>query len=67
MQKYHSIADITLELRRLSERNHNTEDADDKRKSDEKTTSPESVVGNGAADEHEEYESPESEVTDAGK
>ncbi|XP_027936844.1 RNA demethylase ALKBH10B-like [Vigna unguiculata] len=63
MQKYHSIADITLELRRVSDRNHN---ADDQPKSDDKTTSPESVVENGAADEHEEYESPESEITDSG-
>jgi len=64
MQKYHSIADITLELRRVSDRNHN---ADDQPKSDDKTTSSESVVGNGAADEHEEYESPESEITDSGE
>ncbi|KAK7355782.1 hypothetical protein VNO80_15044 [Phaseolus coccineus] len=62
MQKYHSIADVTLELQRLSDRNHNAEAED---KSKEKTTSPESVVGNDAADEHE-YESPQSEITDSG-
>ncbi|CAJ1969185.1 unnamed protein product [Sphenostylis stenocarpa] len=69
MQKYHSIADVTLELRRVSERNHNGDtdvNSDDKRKSNKKTTSLESVVGNGTAYEHEEYESPESEITDSG-
>ncbi|TKY52587.1 oxidoreductase protein [Spatholobus suberectus] len=62
MQKYHSIADVTLELSRVADRNHSA--VDDKHKTHEKPTSAESV-GNGA-DEHEEYESPESEITDSG-
>ncbi|XP_020211014.1 RNA demethylase ALKBH10B [Cajanus cajan] len=62
MQKYHSIADVTLELRRVTDANLNAEN-----KSHEKATSTE----NGADEhqhqpEHEEYESPESEVTDSG-
>ncbi|RDX66490.1 hypothetical protein CR513_54731 [Mucuna pruriens] len=59
MQKYHSIADVTLELRRVDDNNHNAE-----QKTDDKST-PTETVGNGV-EEHEEYESPESEITDSG-
>lgn len=81
MQKYHSIADVALELRRvadkITEANENgdreaeeTRDCvDEKEKIDEKVTES---VGNGSdhhneAAEHEEYDSPpESEITDSG-
>ncbi|KAG4981852.1 hypothetical protein JHK82_026719 [Glycine max] len=68
MQKYHSIADVTLELARLADRNHYAaaEDDDAKHETDEKTTPSESVGDGGGGDEHEEYESPESEITDSG-
>lgn len=65
MQKYHSIADVTLELARLADRNHNSAAAE--HETDDKTTPSESVGNGGGGDEHEEYESPESEITDSGK
>ncbi|XP_027366017.1 RNA demethylase ALKBH10B-like isoform X3 [Abrus precatorius] len=61
MQKYHSIADVTLQLRRLAD---GKAPNDEKPISDEKATSAESVGIGG--DEHEEYDSPESEITDSG-
>ncbi|KAH1261540.1 hypothetical protein GmHk_02G004378 [Glycine max] len=64
MQKYHSIADVTLELARLADRNHNSAAAE--HETDDKTTPSESVGNGGGGDEHEEYESPESEITDSG-
>ncbi|CAL0300571.1 unnamed protein product [Lupinus luteus] len=72
MQKYHSIADVALELRKLSE-NIPTEveengERDESSVCDEKVTES---VGNGsdhneAATEQEEYDSLESELTDSG-
>ncbi|KAE9618453.1 putative oxoglutarate/iron-dependent dioxygenase, alpha-ketoglutarate-dependent dioxygenase AlkB [Lupinus albus] len=83
MQKYHSIADVALELRKLSEnisltppeRTEVEENGDGEESTvvessgcDEKVTES---VGNGsdhneAATEHDEYDSPESELTDSG-
>lgn len=78
MQKYHSIADVTLELRKVTEKKTATaEEAeaesngggdDEKGKVEEEVTES---VGNGegegeAQQSHEEYESPESEITDSG-
>ncbi|XP_061341376.1 RNA demethylase ALKBH10B-like isoform X1 [Gastrolobium bilobum] len=77
MQKYHSIADVTLELRKVAEKKTEPEGA---RKSesvesslDEKAEMNKEVVervGNGGdgaeAEPPEEYDSPDSEITDSG-
>lgn len=81
MQKYHSIADVTLQLQKvqkvaenkiIAEETNENEIVDvngkevveaDEQKIDEKVIKGD---GNGG-DEHEEYDSPESEITDSGK
>ncbi|XP_061356250.1 RNA demethylase ALKBH10B [Gastrolobium bilobum] len=71
MQKYHSIADVSLELRRVAEKKTPSptteadENADNEAVETEQKTVTESV-GNDEAAEHEEYDSPESEITDSG-
>ncbi|QHO54694.1 uncharacterized protein DS421_2g59060 [Arachis hypogaea] len=71
MQKYHSIADVALELRNVTDREKNIagenaagEIADEKEKiGEEKVTE---IEENGG-EHNEEYESPKSEITDSGK
>ncbi|XP_057742340.1 RNA demethylase ALKBH10B-like [Arachis stenosperma] len=70
MQKYHSIADVALELRNVTDREKNIagenaagEIADEKEKiGEEKVTE---IEENGG-EHNEEYESPKSEITDSG-
>ncbi|KAK7277677.1 hypothetical protein RJT34_22692 [Clitoria ternatea] len=67
MQKYHSIADVTLELRRLADKKPTHDDGDAEPKTnDEKATSTQCDANGNGNNEHEEYDSPESEITDSG-
>lgn len=70
MQKYHSIADIALELRRVADRKTETEGArksesslDDEQKLEKETLE---TAGNEADEAAPEYDSPDSEITDSG-
>ncbi|XP_054803216.1 RNA demethylase ALKBH10B-like [Prosopis cineraria] len=77
MQKYHSIAEVAVELRKVAEKkteakekgrdNRKSEDADtcleDKKKINPKIMDSD---GNGGDEAPEEYDSPESEITDSG-
>ena len=82
MQKYHSIADVALELRRVTEKktkkttennggeSTGLDDEKGKMEEEEEEEVMESV-GNGGGGEveahsHEEYDSPDSEITDSG-
>ncbi|WJX78770.1 hypothetical protein P8452_61957 [Trifolium repens] len=71
MQKYHSIADVTLELRKVAEKK--TESIEGVKETVESNGFDEKVVesvGNGGdqatAEVTEEYDSPNSEITDSG-
>jgi hypothetical protein len=71
MQKYHSIADVTLELRKVAEKK--TESVEGVKETVESNGFDEKVVGsvgNGGdqatAEVTEEYDSPDSEITDSG-
>ncbi|WVZ06261.1 hypothetical protein V8G54_019607 [Vigna mungo] len=71
MQKYHSIADVALELRKVADRK--TEEAEDLKKSnssfdEEQKLEKENVEtgGNEGDDAGPEYDSPDSEITDSG-
>lgn len=69
MQKYHSIADVALQLKIVAEKKNTVEEVvnendvvaeeEEERKTEEKVTD--------GGNEHEEYDSPESEITDSGK
>lgn len=79
MQKYHSIAEVAVELRKVAEKRTvakemreegqrmsedvNSTCLDEEKKIDEKVTEGN---GNGGDDAAEEYDSPESEITDSG-
>ncbi|MCI61576.1 2OG-Fe(II) oxygenase family oxidoreductase, partial [Trifolium medium] len=73
MQKYHSIADVALQLRIVAENNKTAlEEEQDVIENDVVAEEPEAEeqkteekVINGGGDEHEEYDSPESEITDS--
>ena len=78
MQKYHSIADVAHELRKVADRKTAAageiagagdiagEVADEKEKIEEEKVM-ESEENGGEGGEHtEEYDSPESEITDSG-
>jgi hypothetical protein len=75
MQKYHSIADVALQLRLVAENNktvleqqhviENDVVAEEPEEEEQKTE--EKLINGGGGDEHEEYDSPESEITDSGK
>ncbi|WJX13783.1 hypothetical protein P8452_04138 [Trifolium repens] len=74
MQKYHSIADVALQLRLVAENNktvleqqhviENDVVAEEPEEEEQKTE--EKLINGGGGDEHEEYDSPESEITDSG-
>nr|KYP70667.1 hypothetical protein KK1_009895 [Cajanus cajan] len=67
MQKYHSIADVALELRRVAERKTEVEGAkksDDEEGKFEKETAESG--GNEGDEAAPEYDSPDSEITDSG-
>jgi len=61
MQKYHSIADVTLELRKVVEKK--IESVEGVKKIDEEVVES---VGNGGDDAPVEDDSPVSEITDSG-
>jgi hypothetical protein len=73
MQKYHSIADVALQLRLVAENNKTVIEQQDVIENDvvveepeeEQQKTEEKLINGG--DEHEEYDSPESEITDSGK
>lgn len=78
MQKYHSIADVAVELRRVAARkveeneNRDAGAAEKKREEEKPCLDDEKVAesdGNGCPPDEvaEEDESPESEITDSGK
>ncbi|XP_028762244.1 RNA demethylase ALKBH10B [Neltuma alba] len=78
MQKYHSIADVTLELRKVAEKNTETKEIGERerriedlgnqldatKKIEEKRT--ENNVNSEGDECPEEYDSPNSEITDSG-
>jgi hypothetical protein len=72
MQKYHSIADVALQLRLVAENNKTVIEQQDVIENDvvveepeeEQQKTEEKLINGG--DEHEEYDSPESEITDSG-
>ncbi|KAJ1433030.1 Alpha-ketoglutarate-dependent dioxygenase AlkB-like superfamily [Sesbania bispinosa] len=82
MQKYHSIADVTLELRKVAEKKTESEggvkkksssesdfDNEKGRKMEEEAVVEESAGNDGdeaAVEPPEEYDSPDSEITDSG-
>ncbi|KAG5055252.1 hypothetical protein AAZX31_03G131900 [Glycine max] len=72
MQKYHSIADVTLELRRVAEKKTETEAAKKSESSfDEEGKLEKQAVENGGNDGGDDdaapvYDSPDSEITDSG-
>jgi hypothetical protein len=71
MQKYHSIADVTLELRKVAEKKtESVEGAKETVESDGFDDKVVESVGNGGdqatAEVTVEYDSPDSEITDSG-
>lgn len=66
MQKYHSIADVALQLRKVDENKNIVEEVRENDVVVEEERKTEAKVID-AGDEHEEYDSPESEITDSGK
>lgn len=65
MQKYHSIADVTLELRNVAEKK--IESVDAKTKTVESGDVDEEMnIGNDGDEAPAEYDSPDSEITDSG-
>ena len=76
MQKYHSIAEVAVELRKVAEKKAEAiqkkpdsfcnKSEDGNSCSDEKKKMIESD-GNECHEAHEEYDSPESEITDSGR
>lgn len=77
MQKYHSIAEVAVELRKAAEKKTEAKEKKEGEKKsedvngclDEKKKINEKVMesnGNGGGEPAEEYDSPESEITDSG-
>ncbi|CAL5208972.1 unnamed protein product [Lathyrus oleraceus] len=67
MQKYHSIADVALQLKIVAEKKNTVEEVvneNDVVAEEEERKTEEKVIDGG--NEHEEYDSPESEITDSG-
>jgi len=69
MQKYHSIADVALQLKIVADKKNTVEEViqNDIVVMEEEEQKTEEKVIDGGGDEHEEYDSPESEITDSGK
>ena len=69
MQKYHSIADVALQLKLVAEKKNTVEEVVENDVVVEMEVEPktEEKMIDGGGDEHEEYDSPESEITDSGK
>lgn len=68
MQKYHSIADVALQLKLVAEKKNTVEEViqNDIVVMEEEEPKTEEKMIDGGGDEHEEYDSPESEITDSG-
>ncbi|KAJ7972842.1 2OG-Fe(II) oxygenase family oxidoreductase [Quillaja saponaria] len=71
MQKYHSIADVAVELRRVAPKNAECKGDNEVEKKNEDVKSCldgklTENVGNGGDGTIEEYDSPDSEITDSG-
>lgn len=68
MQKYHSIADVALQLKTVADKKNTVEEViqNDIVVMEEEEQKTEEKVIDGGGDEHEEYDSPESEITDSG-
>ncbi|KAL2320915.1 hypothetical protein Fmac_029884 [Flemingia macrophylla] len=65
MQKYHSIADVALELRRVAEKKTEAAEKSDHEEGRLEKETPESG-GNEGDEAAPEYDSPDSEITDSG-